>query len=81
MHTYGDFSFGQPKINSVNLLTLCRLLHSIVMTDTPVVSNFCEILSSIHYSIEVKEHSSALLASFSLSLSESVTKVFCLFVV
>ncbi|TEA34165.1 hypothetical protein DBR06_SOUSAS2710024, partial [Sousa chinensis] len=27
--------------------------------DTPVKSNFCEVLSSVHSSIEAKEHSPA----------------------
>ncbi|TEA35361.1 hypothetical protein DBR06_SOUSAS28410011, partial [Sousa chinensis] len=35
-------------------------LHSIVTPDTPVKSsNFREMLSSIHSSVEVKEHSPA----------------------
>ncbi|TEA35644.1 hypothetical protein DBR06_SOUSAS29110002, partial [Sousa chinensis] len=34
------------------------LLHSTVTPDTPVNScNFCETLSSIHSSVEAKEHS------------------------
>ncbi|TEA37042.1 hypothetical protein DBR06_SOUSAS210198, partial [Sousa chinensis] len=37
-----------------------RLLHSIVTSDTPVKSsNFREMLSSVHSSVESKEHSPA----------------------
>ena len=41
------FILAGPQINSVISLTLCRLLHSIVIPDTPVKpSNFHEMLSS-----------------------------------
>ncbi|TEA34486.1 hypothetical protein DBR06_SOUSAS10710006 [Sousa chinensis] len=56
MPVASDFYFAWPKINSVISLTLCRLLHLIVTPDTPVKSsNFCEMLSSVHSSVEAKE--------------------------
>ena len=46
------------KINSVISLTLCGLLHSILTPDMPAKSSNChEIMSSIHSSVEAKEHS------------------------
>ena len=43
----GNFYFGWPQINSVISLTLCGLLHSKVTPDTPVKSDFPEMLFSI----------------------------------
>ena len=69
-----------PTINSVISVTLCRLLHSVIISDTPIKSyNFHE-MSSIHSFAEAKKHSPAPWVSFSLSVAELVTKVFCLFV-
>ena len=77
----GSFYFGWIKINFVILLTFRGLLHSVVTPDTPVESfNWIEMLSSVHSSVEAKEPSPAPWVSFTLSVSESMTKVFCLFV-
>ena len=52
---------------------------AISFSETPrKSSNFCEILSSIYYSVETKERSPALWVLFSLSVSASINKVFCL---
>ncbi|TEA26868.1 hypothetical protein DBR06_SOUSAS54910001, partial [Sousa chinensis] len=49
-----------PKINSVISLTLCRFLHLIVIPDTFIKSsNFHEMFSSSHSSVEAKDHSPA----------------------
>ena len=57
MPVVSHFYFGWPEINSVTKLTVCWLLYSIVALDTPVTSsNFREMLSSIHLSVEAKEH-------------------------
>ena len=40
-------------------LTLCGLLHSVVTPDTPVKSSNFHEMSSIHSSVEAKEHSPA----------------------
>ena len=80
MPMVSNFYFGWPEINSVIELTLGWLLHSVVAPDTPVTSsNFRETLSSIHSSVEVEEHPLAPWISFSLSESESITKVFLSF--
>ena len=77
MPVAGGFYFGWPKTNSVISLILCVLLHSIVTPDTSVKSSdFCEMLFSIHFSPEGKQHSPALWVSFSLSVSESITSNF-----
>lgn len=56
MPMVSNFYFGWPEINSAKL-TLCWLLYSIVAPDTPVASsNFHEMLSSIHLSLEAKKH-------------------------
>ena len=73
------FVLTSPK-QIVISLTFCGLLPSVVTPDPPVKSNFHEMLSSSHASVEAKEHSPAVWVSRSLSLSESITKVFCLFV-
>lgn len=57
MPMVSNFYSGWPEINSVTKLTLCWLLYSIVAPDTPVASsNFHEMLSSIHLSLEAKKH-------------------------
>jgi len=55
---------------------LLSFSHSTVTHETPLKSsNFCEMLSSVYSSVEAKERSPALCVSFSLSVSEPVTKV------
>ena len=77
----GDLRFDHPKVNSVTSLMFCGLLPSVVTPDAPVKSsNSRETLSSIHASVETKEHSPAVWVSCSISLSQSITKVFFLFV-
>ena len=51
------FILASQNINSVISPILCRLVHSKVIPETPVNSNFCEMLSSI---VEAKEPSPAL---------------------
>ena len=76
-----DFSFGWPKINSVFSLALCGLLPSVVTPPTPVKScDFCEMLSSVHPSVEAKECSPAPWVSFSLSYQNQSLRFFWLFV-
>ena len=60
-NTCGQRFFSWPaKNNSVISLTLCRLLHSITKPEIPEKSSdFHETLSSVHSSVEAKEHASA----------------------
>ena len=74
------FSFWPAKIHSVISLTLCGLLDSEVIPDTPVkVSNFHEMGSSIHSSVEAKECSPAPWVSFSLSYQNQSLRFFFAF--
>ena len=76
-----QFFFWQAKNNSFISQTLCELSHSIVTPHTPIkASNFHETLPSTHSSAEAQDHSPALWVSFSLSVSESITENFYLYV-
>ena len=75
------FILAGPQINSVISLAICRLLHSIVIPDTPVKpSNFHEMLSSTQSKGLMQRSLLQYSVSCLLSVSESITKVFCLFI-